>query len=161
MTENKTELLPCPFCGGTDLYKQNPFTDGIICNKCGAIGSSSEAWNNRPDILDLDKKNALAWFNKLYGFAKDKISDETNRHIKTIIKLLAETRAMVTPSDKAAALVYAIDQARKEIRKAVAHIKCMSDYTGGDTSSSDFADQFCILALNILNNAEYEAKDKQ
>lgn len=50
---DKTELLPCPFCGGTNLVK-SPW---IECDNCGAMGPSprdcdnySGEWNRRPSL---------------------------------------------------------------------------------------------------------------
>lgn len=50
---DKTELLPCPFCGSTNLVK-SPW---IECDNCGAMGPSprdcdnySGEWNRRASI---------------------------------------------------------------------------------------------------------------
>lgn len=54
-----TDLLPCPFCGGTadpegwlsaeeDPVTGNALRRGPECNDCGATARSVEMWNKRP-----------------------------------------------------------------------------------------------------------------
>lgn len=54
-----TDLLPCPFCGGTAdpegwlSAEEDPVTGDALrrgpeCNDCGATADSAEAWNKRP-----------------------------------------------------------------------------------------------------------------
>ncbi|WP_323142773.1 hypothetical protein [Massilia phyllosphaerae] len=44
-------LLPCPFCGGTNIdpaeWSGNDGKSGPGCGDCGALGESIEAWNRR------------------------------------------------------------------------------------------------------------------
>ena len=53
-TEPKVELLPCPFCGSSDLGDPNFECDyGIQCNSCGAMHGHEDRdeairlWNTR------------------------------------------------------------------------------------------------------------------
>ena len=46
------ELLPCPFCGGSELLRRHtPAGVSIVCDECGAEGPHSENhaedWNRR------------------------------------------------------------------------------------------------------------------
>ena len=51
----KTELKPCPFCGGqARRYNGNTDMYGVVCKKCGAKvfgygneASATKAWNRR------------------------------------------------------------------------------------------------------------------
>jgi hypothetical protein len=44
-------LLPCPFCGSTNIdpaeWSGNDGKHGPGCGDCGALGESAEAWNRR------------------------------------------------------------------------------------------------------------------
>ena len=72
----KTELLPCPFCGGSDVEIQNSFAGSKkpVCTDCGASlhpSRSNEAaineWNTRvypPEVqaaIERDKAEMPAW----------------------------------------------------------------------------------------------------
>ena len=50
------DLLPCPFCGSTDVYA-NPTVHWVTCKGCEAEGpynrqSAIKAWNTRPLVGD-------------------------------------------------------------------------------------------------------------
>ena len=64
------ELLPCPFCGATNIepdYMNTPF--GLECKSCGASGppdsyqdpdEAAAAWNTRADLVDQMIAEAVA-----------------------------------------------------------------------------------------------------
>ena len=62
-----TDLLPCPFCGSTNLRFEFSGSQGYIeCNECGTqgpcdeqaadpicdMGAAYEAWNRRVEVAD-------------------------------------------------------------------------------------------------------------
>ena len=63
------DLLPCPFCGSTNLRHEFAGSQGFIeCNECGTVGpcderaadpicdieAAADAWNRRPTALAAD-----------------------------------------------------------------------------------------------------------
>lgn len=70
MEKNTAALLPCPFCGGTDIdpaeWSGNDGKSGPGCGTCGALADSAELWNRRaaPNIeYDREKLRTLVeWF---------------------------------------------------------------------------------------------------
>ena len=67
MTENKTELLPCPFCGGEadEVYADGLFA--VVCQSC-FIGTleqsvpedSHASWNRRADLVETTTEERAA-----------------------------------------------------------------------------------------------------
>lgn len=54
MTETVSDLMPCPFCGSTDLGDKGPSYTQIMCNACGVSqydqpsrAEAVAAWNRR------------------------------------------------------------------------------------------------------------------
>jgi hypothetical protein len=60
------------------------------------------------------------------------------------------TSRQLAPAKK---LIDAVKEAQQKIRAATDHIKRMEGFTGGCSTSEDFADMHCVDALNILNRA--------
>jgi len=84
MTENKTELLPCPFCGSVASMVDYAGEDGtvwqVFCtsSKCEIQPLREELetkeecieyWNTRATVTPSDKAAALEWVDKI--IAKD------------------------------------------------------------------------------------------
>ena len=79
------ELLPCPFCGATNIepdYMNTPF--GLECKSCGASGppdsyqdpdEAAAAWNTRADLVDQMIAEAVAKERK--EWALQYLSDES------------------------------------------------------------------------------------
>ena len=67
------ELLPCPFCGGTEVYTKNElYGYQAICNDCLARSPLSEnrnraivRWNTRAPILSAEEIKKLEEFYEL------------------------------------------------------------------------------------------------
>lgn len=67
-------LLPCPFCGSTDLDDQGPSYTQIMCNQCGASeydqASRTEAiaaWNRRATTRTSEAE-PVAWLHAWIGY---------------------------------------------------------------------------------------------
>ena len=77
------DLLPCPFCGGTDI---DPKSGGVPeCFTCGATAFNSD-WNTRADLSDakdkrIEELEAGKWVTKAYdlefhlGEAQERIAE--------------------------------------------------------------------------------------
>lgn len=64
------KLLPCPFCGSTDLEWGFTFPDYVLCNSCEAMGPESSdpegidarlAWNHRFVSADSVDRHHPSW----------------------------------------------------------------------------------------------------
>ena len=74
----RSELLPCPFCGSADIDLVPTYHAGRgtpICTDCGAnVGvhdtdeENNAAWNRRADNSELE--NYKAWIRKLTDMMK-------------------------------------------------------------------------------------------
>jgi transcription initiation factor TFIIIB Brf1 subunit/transcription initiation factor TFIIB len=78
MTDDTKDLMPCPFCGGTDLYADLVCIGGRIeCNYCGCVLQLPEkspdtqviSWNTRstppPEVIEQVAK-ALEYYKSLH-----------------------------------------------------------------------------------------------
>ena len=73
MTDNRTTLLPCPFCGGevemlTAESMNGGYLFGIMCNDCRSRGDVYDteaeaiaAWNSRADYHGYEQAAIEAW----------------------------------------------------------------------------------------------------
>lgn len=68
---NKTEIKPCPFCGGA--FNEESVTDNCSCSECGAAAWSVTNWQRRAEppapssekiecYFDLDKEAKNAYY---------------------------------------------------------------------------------------------------
>lgn len=111
MTENKTELLPCPFCGSEPTFDYGPRDTWIkvFCSNRSCISTAQfsgeqdayKAWNTRATVTPSDKAALMA----LNGI--DLISEmictivfDKRRDISTVRKLVREQCLKVTELDK-------------------------------------------------------------
>lgn len=59
-TKLADELLPCPFCGNTDIRHDHPNrAPRVYCGSCRVSASSPEHWNTR--CLPQDGDNYVPW----------------------------------------------------------------------------------------------------
>lgn len=67
------KLLPCPFCGSTDIDAEgwaSTIRSGPACMKCSGSADTVKFWNKRPEVVRLTKeieklRSALAPFASL------------------------------------------------------------------------------------------------
>lgn len=72
-------LLPCPFCGSTDIYTEGPCYDEFMCNDCGISQNDQNqdrsgaiaAWNRRA-LSPVDGLEVVGWEHKLTGIIRQR-----------------------------------------------------------------------------------------
>jgi len=92
---NETEapdMKPCPFCGSENLGKlrRSPFQSeaSIMCNDCYSSSASTEKWNTRADLSDVENAKAEQ---RGYASAMDAERKDADARIAELEANLART----------------------------------------------------------------------
>lgn len=116
--------------------------------------SGNELSGHTPGCWELANNDTQVWSDVPRG----RICTTENGHEIYRQLNLKERQANARLIAAAPELLEALKEAQQSIRKATDHIKRMEGYTGGCSSSEDFADMHCIEALNIMNRAAAKAE---
>ena len=63
ISTNGYEILPCPFCGSTNVTMKDDFQPYIMCKDCHAMGPT-EKLNKNETLTQLDKEEVIEAWNK-------------------------------------------------------------------------------------------------
>ena len=100
MTDHKDDLLPCPFCGGTNLQSGGVCFVGFWCLDCEAQGPNHYGryeWNTRADLAQ----------SALDAYVKAKV-DEALEKAAGVAKALSEKwrDGRISPNSELHAILY-------------------------------------------------------
>ena len=71
--ETKTELLPCPFCGGEAEYRDDGQIGRIQCTRCLAQTGGEYSWRSS----DWEETEASEWNTRVYPEEVQAASEHT------------------------------------------------------------------------------------